>query len=291
VGNVRALTLGADVDLAMFCAYLAQQRVGHRVFEEQGRQILEVANEADATRVRSEYEAWRDGRLALQWLPRPPRVKTPWNAVLRRYPVVSVLIGLALVCFPATFPLDSGSLGPLLPWLTIVPVAGVQGSLRFGSLQSALMSGEAWRLITPIFIHFGVAHLLFNVAIVVEFGRRIERAAGSVCLLVLTLLIAVPGNVVQFLVKSMPLFGGLSGVAYGLFAYVVVRGRFDSAPAWRVHPSFSIGVVVMLVLMSSGVTEVFGLYIANTVHWVGLAAGALAAAVWRPTRPGTASAV
>lgn len=291
MGNVRALTLGADVDLAMFCAYLAQQRVGHRVFEEQGRQILEVANEADAMRVRTEYEAWRDGRLALQWLPRPPRVKTPWSTVVRRYPVISVLIGLALVCFPATLPLDSGSLGPLLPWLTIVPVAGTDGNLRFGSLQSALMSGELWRLITPIFIHFGVAHLLFNVAIVVEFGRRIERAAGSVCLLVLTLLIAVPGNVAQFLVKSMPLFGGLSGVAYGLFAYVVVRGRFDSAPAWQVHPSFSIGVIVVLVLMSSGVTEVFGLYIANTVHWVGLAAGAAAAAVWRPTRPETANAV
>ncbi len=291
MGTVRALTLGSDIDLAMFCAYLAQQRVGHRVFEEQGRQILEVTNEADAQRVRTEYEAWRDGRLALQWLPRPARARTPWLTLLRRYPVVSILIGLSLACFPATFGLESGSLGPLLPWLTIVPVAGNEGNLQYGSLQVALMNGQVWRLVTPIFIHFGVAHLLFNAAVVLEFGRRIERGAGSVCLLVLTLLIAVPGNVAQFVLKSAPLFGGLSGVAYGLFAYVVVRGRFDTAAEWRVHPSFSIGVLVMLVLMSSGVTEVFGLYIANTVHWVGLAAGALAAATWRPTRPGAVDAV
>ena len=157
MGTVRALTLGSDIDLAMFCAYLAQQRVGHRVFEEQGRQILEVTNEADAQRVRTEYEAWRDGRLALQWLPRPARARTPWLTLLRRYPVVSILIGLSLACFPATFGLESGSLGPLLPWLTIVPVAGNEGNLQYGSLQVALMNGQVWRLVTPIFIHFGVA--------------------------------------------------------------------------------------------------------------------------------------
>jgi GlpG protein len=291
VGTVRALTLGSDVDLAMFCAYLSQSRVGHRVFEEQGRQILEVANEADAQRVRSDYEAWRDGRLALQWVPRPPRAPAPWRMWLRRYPVVAALTALSLVCFPATFGIDAGALGPLLPWLTIVPVTGSAGDLHFGTLQGTLARGEVWRLVTPILIHFGVAHLLFNLAVVVEFGRRIERGAGSVCLLVLTLLIAVSGNVAQFLWKSVPMFGGLSGVAYGLFAYVVVRARFDTAPEWRVHPSFSVGVLVMLLLMSSGVTEAFGLFIANTAHWVGLAMGAVAAATWRPARRGAANAV
>ena len=291
MGTVRALTLGTDVDLAMFCAYLAQQRVTHRVFEEQGRQVVEVSNEADAQRVRTEYEAWRAGRLALQWLPRPVRARTPWRTLLRRYPAVTILIALSLLCFPATFGLDAGSLGPVLPWLTIVPVVGSEGDLRFGSLSGVLMSGEVWRLVTPIFIHFGIAHLLFNAAVVLEFGRRIERGAGSICLLVLTLLIAAPGNVAQFMLKPAPLFGGLSGVAYGLFAYVVVRGRLDPAPAWQVHPSFSLGVVILLVLMSSGVTEMFGVYIANTVHWVGLAMGAIAAAAWRPTRQGSDDAV
>ena len=72
---------------------------------------------------------------------------------------------------------------------------------------------------------------------------------------------------------------------------MVVRGRLDPAPAWQVHPSFSLGVVILLVLMSSGVTEMFGVYIADTVHWVGLAVGAIAAAAWRPTRPGSDDAV
>jgi GlpG protein len=284
VSPVRALTLGSEIDLAMFCAYLAQQRVGHRVFEEQGRQVLEVADEADAQRVQTDYAAWRDGRLTLSWRPQQPRARTPWLVLLRRYPVVATTMALAVLCFPATLGLDSGSLGPVLPWLTIVPVVGSEGDLHYGHLPAALMSGQVWRLVTPIFIHFGVVHLLFNAAVVVEFGRRIEHGAGSGSLLLLTLLIAVSGNVAQFAVTSAPLFGGLSGVAYGLFAYVAVRGRFDKAPAWQVHPSFSLGVVILLVLMSSGVTEAFGVYIANTVHWVGLALGAIAALVWRPTR-------
>jgi len=179
VGTVRALTLGSDVDLAMFCAYLSQSRVGHRVFEEQGRQILEVANEADAQRVRSDYEAWRDGRLALQWLPRPPRAPAPWRMWLRRYPVVAALTALSLVCFPATFGIDAGALGPLLPWLTIVPVTGSAGDLHFGTLQGTLARGEVWRLVTPILIHFGVAHLLFNLAVAGWIGEWVLVAVGT----------------------------------------------------------------------------------------------------------------
>ena len=279
---VRALTLPTDIDLRIFCGHLAQQRVRFRVFEEAGRQVLEVGAEVDAERVRADYAAWRDGRLVLHWLPQPPR--RSWWPALRRYPAVTSLIALALLGFPATWPLDAGGCGPALAWLTIVPVGGDHCELQSASLHAVLASGQVWRLITPIFIHFGVAHLLLNAAVVIEFGRRIERGAGSFALLGLTLIIAIASNAAQFLATSAALFGGLSGVAYGLFAYVVARGRLDPAIVWRVNPSFSVAVVVMLVLLSSGVTERFGLHIANTAHWIGLAGGAIAALLWRPTR-------
>ncbi len=287
--TVRALTLASDVDLAVFCAYLAQQSIPHRVFEEQGRQVLEVPERAYAARVQADYAAWRDGRLTLQWKPqvKQPRRGLAWWSTLRFYPVVTGLIAVSILCLPATWPLDQGTLGRFLPWLTIVPL-GAEGPLHYASLQASfqamLASMQWWRVVTPIFIHFGIAHMAFNAAVVIEFGRRIERGAGSMVLLLLTLLVAVTGNVAQFLVTQAPLFGGLSGVAYGLFAYVAMRGRLDAAAVWHVNPSFSIAVLVMLVLMTTGVTEIFGLHIANTVHWVGLAVGALAALLWRPVR-------
>jgi GlpG protein len=281
---VRALTVGADENLALFCTYLGQRGCAHRVYEEQGTQVLEVTNEAAAEQVRSDYAAWREGRLHLQWRQGVGRARTPWLPILRRFPVVVGLIGLAVLAFPVTIGLSAGFGGPLFSLLTIVPVdAPLTGAPR-DVLVAALAAGQWWRLVTPIFLHFGIVHLLFNAAIVIEFGRRIERGAGSWFLVALTLAIAIASNVVQFYVAGTALFGGLSGVAYGLFGYVVVRGRFEVGLDWRVNPSLVVGVVVILVLMSSGVTEAFGLHIANTAHWVGLGVGATFAVLWRPAR-------
>jgi len=281
--TVRALNIGAEIDLAMFCAYLANQRVPYRVFEERGRQVLEVVSQTDAERVRADFAAWRDGRLRIERVGRVPRRRIAWRAIVSAYPVVVGVMALAILCLPATWPLDGNRLGPVLPWLTIVPVSEKAGDLQFESLESVLASGQWWRLVTPIFIHFGIVHLAFNAAVVVEFGRRIERGAGSLPLLLLTLSLAIVSDVAQFALTHAPLFGGLSGVAYGLVAYVVVRGRFDRGErVWYVNPSFAIAVVAMLLLMSSGVTEWFGLHIANTAHWVGLALGSAVACVWRP---------
>jgi GlpG protein len=280
--TVRVLTVGADVDLAMFCAYLADQRVPYRVFEERGDQVLEVASQIDAERVRAEYEAWRDGRLRLQWIARTAPRRIQWRQIASRYPVLVAVMALAIACLPATWPLSADHLGAMLPWLTIVPITAAGNELRFDSLERVLASGQWWRLVTPILIHFGIVHLAFNAAVVVEFGRRIERGAGSVPFLLLMLSIAIVSNIAQFALTRAPLFGGLSGVAYGLVAYVVVRGRFDRERIWYVNPSFAIAVVAMLLLMSSGVTELFGLRIANTAHWVGLVLGGVTALLWRP---------
>jgi membrane associated rhomboid family serine protease len=68
----------------------------------------------------------------------------------------------------------------------------------------------------------------------------------------------------------------MSGVAYGLVGFVVVRWRrAPDNPFWQVNRSFVVAVVVFLILMSTGVTELFGLHIANAAHWIGLGAGAL----------------
>jgi GlpG protein len=288
----RVVTVDIGDDLAPFSIYLWQQRIAHRIYEEHGSQVLEVGDPAAAARVREDYAAWRDGRLQLQVLPRTTRHGDRLAVVVgtfMRYPILCGMLVAAVLCLPATFPLADDRFGPVLPWLTIVPIdmATANGHAA-GALLTVLGAGQWWRLITPIFVHFSVVHLLFNVAIVVEFGRRIERSAGSLCLALTTLAIGVASNVVQFLAVGAALFGGLSGIAYGLFGYVVVRGRFDAARDWHVNRAFIVVMVLLLVLMSSGITEWFGLYIANAAHWTGLAVGGLLAVLWRPRGRGDA---
>src|SRR4051812_35822110 len=58
--------------------------------------------------------------------------------------------------------------------------------------------GEIWRLITPIFIHSGIAHILFNMLWLKDLGTAIERVAGTPSFLELVLVTGVVSNFAQF---------------------------------------------------------------------------------------------
>ncbi|NJN51068.1 MAG: rhomboid family intramembrane serine protease [Gammaproteobacteria bacterium] len=270
--SVRALTLSVDEDIAALSAYLWQRRIAHRIFEERGQQILEVKRAEHATAVRELYRAWRAGELVLTAVPRATQPSRRW--ALLEYPALLALLAVALLCFPATWPLDRGELGWLLPLLTVVPVLPGSSGTKYEVLMHALLAGELWRLFTPILLHFSFAHLAFNAALFVEFGRRIEHIRGPTALITIVLTVAAVSNLCQYALSDSVLFGGLSGVVYGLFGFVLVRARIEPEQiAWQLNAAFVLAVVGFLVLMSTGITEAFGLNIANTAHWSGLLCG------------------
>jgi membrane associated rhomboid family serine protease len=131
------------------------------------------------------------------------------------------------------------------------------------------MRGEVWRVITPIFIHFGPLHILFNLLWLRDLGSMIEGRQSTWYLGLLVLVMAIGSNVAQFLVSG-PVFGGMSGVVYGLLGYVWLRGKFDPASGLFLHQST---VVMMMIWFVAGYTGILG-NIANTAHAAGLGIGA-----------------
>jgi len=155
------------------------------------------------------------------------------------------------------------------------------GDLQLASPVTALEQGEYWRLLTPAFLHFGLFHIGFNALWLWEFGRRIERLAGHPLFLMLFVATAMGANIGQYLWHPDGLFGGLSGVVYGLLGYLWVRHRLAPHPLTQLPPGILPLMLIWLLLCLLGVVDWFiqgG--VANGAHvtglLVGIAFGALA---------------
>jgi GlpG protein len=82
------------------------------------------------------------------------------------------------------------------------------------------------------------------------------------------LIIAIASNVAQYFVSG-PNFGGLSGVVYGLFGYLWIRGKYDPASGLQQD---STTIILSLAWFFVCLTGMIG-PIANTAHASGLVMG------------------
>jgi GlpG protein len=129
--------------------------------------------------------------------------------------------------------------------------------------------GQLWRLFTPILIHGNVMHIFFNLWWLRDLGSMIEGRQSSWQLALLVLVVAAGSNLAEYWIGRMAVFGGMSGVVYGLFGYVWMRGKFDPASGLFVHPSTVTIMMIWLVVCFTGIVGA----VANTAHVAGLAIG------------------
>jgi GlpG protein len=132
--------------------------------------------------------------------------------------------------------------------------------------------GEVWRLVTPIFLHFGEVHLFGNMLNLFFLGGSVEDAKGPWKYLSLVLGIAVASNLAQS-IASGPAFGGMSGVDFGLIGYLWMKSRYAPEEGFDL-PQYI--VILAMVWMGACLFNLVG-PIANTAHTVGLVTGMLVA--------------
>jgi GlpG protein len=162
----------------------------------------------------------------------------------------------------------------------VTPLGGGMVRIEWDRLE-AIRSGQVWRLVTPIFLHFSPWHLLFNMGWLWVLGGQIEVRRGTVRLALMVLVIAVGSNLLQYYFghlewdRPSPTFGGMSGVVYGLFGYVWMKARFDPELELWVTPSNIILMMGWFVLCWTPWFQTLVGPVANMAHLGGLVAGAL----------------
>ena len=113
-----------------------------------------------------------------------------------------------------------------------------------GDGLGAIASGQVWRLITPIFIHFGLMHIVFNMMWMWDLGKLVEMRRGTLFLAAFVVIDGVASNLTQYLLAGSPFFGGMSGVVYGLLGFVWMQGHYNPRFGYKLNQPT---VVMMLV--------------------------------------------
>lgn len=182
----------------------------------------------------------RDGRRSQ----RP--IRTPFGgSALGQYGYVTfTLIALNVLALVGTLvsgrnarALGGAGWGGLLSQMTPLHEWGsVLGRALYGSPLAVhgIAEGEYYRLITAMFLQYGLLHLLLNVWALWVLGRVLEATLGPARFVALYLTAGLGGNVAAYLftAPNVPT-AGASGAIFGLFAalFVVLRklGRDTSA--------------------------------------------------------------
>jgi GlpG protein len=127
---------------------------------------------------------------------------------------------------------------------------------------------EPWRFVTPLFLHFNYAQIVFDALLFRELGRVVEGHRGARFFALFVASSAIVSGVAQYELAHSPLFGSMCGVIYALSGWLIVRRRFDVNSTLGVTPGT---FPVLLVWLGLGLFDVF--HIAKWCQLVGLAFG------------------
>jgi rhomboid protease GluP len=176
------------------------------------------------------------------------------------------------------------------PWATYVllafiGVAFAAQTLRGGSTNGATLielgaqvntmvaDGELWRLLSAMFLHIGLSHILFNGWALFSVGREVESFFGVLRFGIIYFLAGLAGNIAYYVAGREGLSAGASGAVFGIIGaeaayFLINRSLFGAVGRQR------LGNLAVLI----GINLVFGFTVPginNLAHLGGLISGVL----------------
>ncbi|MGM0440382.1 MAG: rhomboid family intramembrane serine protease [Chlamydiota bacterium] len=145
-------------------------------------------------------------------------------------------------------------------------------------LFEKIREGEVWRLLTPIFLHADIFHILFNMMWLIILGNQMEFHLTPFKYLLFIGAVGIISNTTQYLMSG-PIFLGFSGIITGMLAFIWVRQRIAPWEGYLLSRA-TIMFILFFVLLMFGLSLVsflsqiagYGSFtpgIANTAHIVG----------------------
>ena len=314
----QAGILNNERDAQRFAAWLVSQRIEAHAEQEGSGWAVWVRDEDQTTKAREalahfqvnpQDPKYRDAERSAEQVLRQQEeerkkargnvveMRGRWGtggAIVRRCPLVLAIIGVCILVYLTTSnylqrgpvagaDADAGGAELYYNLLFTDPRVGLTSSGI--DVWASIRRFQLWRLVTPIFIHFSMSHLVFNMFWLFSLGGQIENRRGSRYMAVLILILAVAANLGQALEASLSqgsgfLFGGMSGVGYGVFGYLLVKVKFDNRDGYFLSQlTIILGLAWFVLCLARSFPEMestLGSFIppiANSAHTVGFFTG------------------
>ena len=145
--------------------------------------------------------------------------------------------------------------------------------------------GQWYRLVSSMFLHFGISHLLNNMLVLAVLGERLEAVMNRLAFVLVYFISGIGGNLVSMALEMRnehyAVSAGASGAVFGLMGallYIVLRNHGRVLDISLKRMLIMVAMSVYLGFVDAGVD--------NAAHLGGLAAGFVSAVLLYHPRMG-----
>jgi rhomboid protease GluP len=182
-----------------------------------------------------------------------------------RFPWLTLLLGALIV---ATYCLQvfADHSTPKHPYDPVLLAIGMKGE--------AVFVGQWWRLITAIFVHIDLYHLLSNLCFLLLFGSIAESVFQRAGYLALWFLTGIAGSMAQLVALSPQYYGfGASGVAFGLVGALWAAYCLERVASPTIKRRWTIVILLGFFIILGLLPDWLAAHSFNAAHLGGLLAG------------------
>ena len=145
---------------------------------------------------------------------------------------------------------------------------------------------QPWQIITSMFLHGGILHLLFNMLALWSIGNSVVQTVGDKKFLQLYFLSGIVGGIMCLLFSSQPVVGA-SGAICGILSAMAILAPDTQISLFFVIPlnlkKFTIGFIIFSIVFGilSMINPAYGFGVAHFGHLGGLVGGYALTYYWK----------